>query len=414
MINFTPAQSKIASDGNRFRVINAGRRFGKTVLCVWEMIAMASSKPNSKIAYISPTYQSSRDIAWAQLKEACQDLIVGQPNESRLEITINSKDGGTSTIFLRGWESVETLRGQNFDLIVLDEVAMMRNFWANWQEILRPTLTDTKGEAMFISTPKGFNHFYELYNLENDPQRGKGFKSYTFTSYDNPHLPREELEDAKSELTEDRFAQEYLADFRKTEGLVYKEFSRGLHIFGGDVKSKVVKSLIPVDPGFTNPCGALVIKKDFDDNYWVTREWYETGKTDAEIADYVSALGGNEYYPDPENPGFVEELRRKRVNVREVIKGKGSVQNGISTVRELFKQGRLNIHESCQNLIWEIETYSYPEKKDFQNEPENPIKENDHLVDCLRYALMMDAHKKELQIHAHRYQAPRQRKNIAV
>src|SRR3990167_8815113 len=149
-------------------------------------------------------------------------------NEQRLEIRVESKDGGESIIFLRGWESVENLRGQAFDFLAIDEVAMMRNFWVNWYEVLRPTLTDKKGEALFASTPKGFNHFYDLSNQE---LTDKDFKTFHFTSYDNPYIPKEEIDLAKNQMTPERFAQEYLAQFSKTEGLVYKEFSREKHLY---------------------------------------------------------------------------------------------------------------------------------------------------------------------------------------
>lgn len=91
------------------------------------------------------------------------------------------------------------------------------------------------------------------------------------------------------------------------------------------------------------------------------------------------------------------------VNVRDVLKTRDSVRNGISLVRELFKQGRLHIHASCTNLIWELETYSYPEKKPDRNPDENPIKENDHAVDALRYPLMMEEAISETADTAHSF-----------
>jgi len=371
-------------------VVNCGRRFGKTTLAVLEIVAKAVYGKDRKICYIAPTYQQARDIAWQELKKLC-DPIKQDINESRLEIIVKTVDGGTSQIILRGWESIETLRGQNFHFIVIDEIAMMRNFWLNWQEVIRPTLTDVKGEVLFISTPKGFNHFYDLFNLENEDE---DYKSFHFSSYDNPYLHKEEIDKARKELTEDRFAQEYLADFRKTEGLVYKEFSRDRHLFeeaGFEGEDFVpVKTIAGVDFGFHNPCGVVVVKKDKDGVYWVTEEWYEREKTDAQIADYVAGLRLNEVYPDPESASGIEELRRRGVNVRDVIKNKDSVRNGINAVRELFKSNRLFIHQSCRNLIWELETYSYPDKKPDRNEEENPIKENDHLVDGLRYCLTME------------------------
>lgn len=389
MINLHKAQSQIASDRHRFRVVNCGRRFGKTILAVLEMIALASGKEKGNVAYIAPTYQQARDIAWNQLKEFARPVIQ-QINESRLEVVITNKYGKTSKIALRGWESVETLRGQAFDFLVLDEVSSYRNFWVNWQEVLRPTLTDRKGQCLFISTPKGFNHFYDLFNIETKDQ---DYKSFHFSSYDNPFIPSEEIDKAKIELTEDRFAQEYLADFRKTEGLVYKEFDRGRHVWRGeykDVGKGLIKTFAGVDFGFTNPCAVLTIKKDKDAKYFIEKEYYQRSNTDVQIADYVLSQSFNVVYPDPESASGIEELKRKGVNIREVIKNKDSVRNGINQVRELFKSNRLFIHESCINLIWELETYSYPDRKADHNEEENPIKENDHALDALRYALMME------------------------
>lgn len=340
-----------------------------------------AAQGKKRIAYVAPTYQQARDIAWEELKRDLKDA--GRINESRLEIRLVND----SLLVLRGWESIETLRGQKFDFIVLDEVAMMRDFWMKWQEVIRPTLTDTKGEGMFISTPKGFNHFYDLFNLQDTDD---DFMSFHYTTKDNPFIPVEEIEKAEQELTEDRFAQEYLADFRKTEGLVYKEFNRKQHTVSSVPDENVAKRIAGVDFGYTNPAAVLEIIKDRDACYWIKSEWYRTGKTDVQIADYVAGEQYNEVYADPENPGGIAELEKRNVNTREVIKGKGSVQAGINSVRELFKANRLKIHKDCINLISELETYAYPEKKLNQNEQENPIKENDHAVDAMRYALMMD------------------------
>jgi PBSX family phage terminase large subunit len=396
-------QKIIARDTHRFRVINCGRRWGKTTLSIEEIKGKALSKP-SRIAYIAPTYAQARDIAWQMLVRELKPIIK-KVNETRLELEVLTKDGEVSFIALRGWESIETLRGQKYDLIVIDEIASMRNFWSNWQEVVRPTLTDTRGEAIFISTPKGFNHFYDLYCLEAEDS---DYKSFHFTSYDNPFIPKDELDKARKELTEDRFAQEYLADFRKTEGLVYKEFDRDKHLFdepGFDGEDfTVIKTFGGVDFGFTNPAAVYTIKKDKDAHYWITNEWYKTGQTDAQIADYVAALKWNECYPDPESAGGNEELKKRKVNIREVIKGKDSIRNGINVIRELFKANRLFISSSCKNLIWELETYSYPEKRPDHNEEENPIKENDHALDAIRYALSMEVNTHKEKVHIYKPQ----------
>ena len=378
----TPSQKIIVKDSHRFRVIRCGRRFGKTTLAVKEIKGKAIYY-KSKIAYFANTYQQARDIAWEMLKRELQGAITNI-NESRLEVKVKTQTGEESIVQLRGWENVETARGQAFDLIILDEVANMKNFWINWQEVLRPTLTDTKGECIFISTPKGYNHFYDLCNQEltdND------YKTFHFTSYDNPFLPQDELETAKQTLPPERFEQEYMASFQKTQGLVYKEFSRDKHLYEVLPENEYEK-LGGVDFGFKNPAGVLDIRY-FKERFYVEEEWYKRERTEEQIADYVSAYKFDEVYPDPENPSAIEVLRRKDINVREVIKGKDSVKSGINKVREAFITGKLMINKRCVNLISELEMYSYDDEKGDRNENENPVKANDHLADALRYVVMM-------------------------
>jgi len=382
------AQNKIAQSNSRFRVINAGRRFGKTVLASEEIKGVALYK-QAKIVYIAPTIQQARDIMWQQLKSELQSITI-KANESRLELEVTNKDGKSSFIQLKGWEAIETLRGQSFDFIVLDEVASMRNFWVGWNEVLSPTLIDRKGSCMFISTPKGFNHFYDLYNMH---EKDKNYESFHFTTYDNPNIPVEEIEREKLSKPENTFAQEYLGSFRKSEGLVYKEFRRDVHVYNDDSEKQplnIVKRMAGIDFGFTNPTAIICGSKGHDNDYWITGEWYKTQKTDEQIADVVSAYGFDEVYPDPESPSAIAELQKRNVYCKEVIKNKDSIKNGINKIRALFLQNKIHIHASCTNLINELETYSYPEGKIGKNDDENPVKEHDHALDALRYMIFMD------------------------
>jgi PBSX family phage terminase large subunit len=372
------SQQTIVKNKARFRVLLAGRRFGKTVLAIEEMLFIAVTKPDAKIVYIAPTFQSARDIAFEQLKK--RTLKIAQNiNETRLELDIWNNHNGASKIFLRSWDSVETLRGQAFDFIVMDEVAQYDKFWTGWQEVLRPTLTDKIGKVLFISTPLGFNHFYDLYNTE---LTDKDYKSFHFTSYDNPFLPKDEIDKAKETLPPDRFAQEYLADFTKTQGLVYKEFSREKHLY--DVlPEKPYQKVAGIDFGYRHPAAVLDIRFD-GERVYVEDEWYKTERTDIQIAEYVALQKFKEVYPDPENPSAIEELRRKQVNVREVIKGKDSIKSGIQSVREMLIRGTLKVNKRCVNLISEFEMYSYD---DTEKMLENPIKANDDALDALRYCI---------------------------
>ena len=375
-------QKIIAKNRARFKVIRAGRRFGKTTLA-GEIIKAKGFAKQARIAYIAPTYQQARDIAWDAFKKELQPIIENV-NESRLELAILTQNREQSLILLRGWESIETLRGQAFDLLVIDEVAMMKNFWSNWHEVLRPTLTDRKGEVIFISTPKGYNHFYDLCNQE---LTDSDYKTFHFTSYDNPHLPVEELDKAKATLPLERFEQEYMASFQKTQGLVYKEFSREKHLYNV-LPEGVYQKVAGVDFGYTNPAAVLDIRIS-KDRIYVEDEWYKRERTEIQIADYVAACKYEEIYPDPENPSAIEVLRQKNLNVREVVKGKDSVVSGIQKVRELLISGRMKINSRCKNLISEFEMYSYDEDEGDKNQKENPVKANDHALDALRYVVMM-------------------------
>jgi len=388
MMKLTPAQSAIATDRHRYRVVVAGRRFGKTTLSAWEMFAKAVATDDGRITYMAPTFAQARDIAWAELKKVCAQLSENV-NESRLEITIKNRFGNTSQISLHGWESVETMRGQKYDMLVLDEISNMRDFWTSWQEVLRPALTDRKGEVLFIGTPSGFNWLYELYNMENDPIKGSDYKSFHFTTYDNPHMPVEEIEKAKQEMTDDKFAQEYLADFRKMEGLVYKEFDRNRHLIE-KLPELVVETLGGVDFGYRNPTAIVTVKKDMENIYYVSNEWYRTEQTEEQVVDAVASMKFNKVFPDPENQSAISAMAKKGINLRDVKKGKNSIVNGIQNVRDAFKANRLFIHKSCINLIQELESYAYPDWSPEKNATELPIGKNDHLLDALRYVIMSD------------------------
>lgn len=377
----TPAQNSIAIDPRRFRIVVCGRKFGKTTLDSEEIKAASVAKDEQRVLYMAPTLGDARRLMWDRLRREF-GRAVEKENDTRLELKVRTQYGGTSDIFLGSWELVNNYRGDEFDFILPDEVQDYRNFWVGWHEAIRPTLTPRQGRALFTGTAKGFNHLYDLHNIElTDPD----YKSFHFTTYDNPYIPVEEIEKAKKELTDDRFAQEYLAEFRKSEGLVFKEFNREQHLFTEPLYG-FQESLAGVDFGYTNPTAIPHVKVK-DGDYYVTEELYRTGMTDEEVADYVSMKKFNKVYPDPEAPAAIEVMKRKGINIRDVKKGKDSIANGINTIRELFKSNRLFIHSSCVNLIEELETYSYADKSPYRNAQENPIDEFNHAIDALRYVV---------------------------
>ena len=139
-----------------------------------------------------------------------------------------------------------------------------------------------------------------------------------------------------------------------------------------------------MDFGYRNPAAVLDVRFD-GEKLFIENEWYKKERTDIQIADYVALCGFKAVYPDPENAGGIEELKRKGVNIREVVKGKGSIESGIKMIHELLIRGDLLINKKCVNLISEFEMYSYDDDKGERNENENPIKANNHALDALRY-----------------------------
>ena len=367
-------QSIIALSKARFKVLCCGRRWGKTTLAIEEIKGKVAAGKKD-IAYIATTYQQARDIAWEMLKKEFQGASF---NESRLEIKVND-----CRIVLRGWESIETLRGQHFDFLVLDEVASMRNFWTGWQEVLRPTLTDTKGNVIFISTPKGYNHFYTLSMKANDDS---DYETFHYSSYDNPYLHKEEIDKAKIELPENKFAQEYLADFRKVEGLVYNlEDSEYIEDLSKDIKTE--KRIIGVDWGYRNPAAIIVLY--LRDKVWtIVEEWKMAERTTAEIIKKMQNLikehRVTQVYPDSAEPDRIEECRRAGIPVYDTCK---DIEGGISFIQTLIKEKRFKVCNSCKHTKEELNTYQYPEGVDGKPDKEIPEKLNDHIMDAMRYAI---------------------------
>ena len=160
----TKPQQEITTSSARFRVVIAGRRFGKTHLAVRELCKYAR-EPNRNCWYVAPTYRMCKQIVWDKLKYKLQDLNwVTKVNESDLAITLKNN----SKISLRGADNPDSLRGVSLDFCVLDEFAFIEP--EAWTSVIRPTLSDRQGSAMFISTPTGRNWAYDLY------QRGLDYK----------------------------------------------------------------------------------------------------------------------------------------------------------------------------------------------------------------------------------------------
>ena len=217
-MRLTKPQSKIYQDESRFRVVVAGRRFGKTFLSTVELLTQAVKEKNKNCWYVAPTYKAAKEIAWDMLINTTPREYINKTNETTL--TIQLING--STISLKGAEKPDNLRGRSLDFVVLDEFADMRP--EAWYEVLRPSLSDRNGTGLFIGTPKGRNHFYDLWTFGTDKR--EDWSSYQFTTIQGEQVDADEIEKAKQDLDERTFNQEYQAQFVNYSGIIYYNFSR--------------------------------------------------------------------------------------------------------------------------------------------------------------------------------------------
>ena len=389
-IDYKPFEKQrvIHQDRARYRVIVTGRRFGKTTLAVNECVKLAWKSDRQKIWYIAPTYRQAKMIAYELFKKYIPKEFLQKANEVDLEFFL--KNG--SRISLKGADNEDSLRGVGLNFVILDEFSMMK---VNvWQEIVRPMLTDTLGSAMFIGTPKGKNHFWELWM--KGIRKEDGYSSYSFKTEDNPIIPREEIEEARKQVNDRYFKQEYEASFEDYTGLIWPEFTQ---------KSVIEPLAIPphwesvgaIDTALSGTTAVLIGVFDEDGSLYVTSEYYEQNKRVSEISDSIREKAKSwlidpaskirTSYKQGELYSLYNEYADNGIHPRPA---ENDVTAGINRVGEYFKQGKIKIFNTCKNLLNELERYHWAEERETVSgvtQPK-PYKSMDHACDCLRYLVM--------------------------
>ena len=208
-------QQSVFNDDTRFKVVAAGRRCGKSRLAAWIMIIRALQSERCTVFYVAPTQGQARDIMWGLLDELTFP-VVATKHVNNMEIKLLNG----SRICLKGADRPDTMRGVSLEYLVMDEYADMKK--QVWEEILRPALADRKGDALFIGTPKGRNHFYDLYAYA-DQSDDDSYRAWHFTSYDNEMLDDDEINLAKMSMSTYAFRQEFMASFEALGSEIFKE-----------------------------------------------------------------------------------------------------------------------------------------------------------------------------------------------
>ena len=238
------AQMQIFKSDKRFKVASCGRRFGKSYLAAWVLIIKALQSEDKDVFYVAPTFQQAKDILWSILKDVGQDVIKSTHENTATITLVNDRK-----IYLKGSDRPDTLRGVGLAYVVMDEYASMKP--EVWEMILRPTLADVKGGALFIGTPAGKNHFHKLWVEAQLSENEKDWESYQFVSTDNPFLDPDEIEAAKKSMSTQAFRQEFEATFESFSGGIFQEEwvkYEDDEEFDEDTASKAGSYVVSVDP----------------------------------------------------------------------------------------------------------------------------------------------------------------------
>jgi len=217
-----PLRREILKDDHRFKVVVAGRRFGKTYLALmW--LCLGEIEANERRWFIAPTYRQGKMIAFPVLRQIFRDRA--KVNESELKVTLSNG----AEICIKGADNEDSLRGAGLNRVVLDEYAMFKNHV--WQEIVLPMLATTQGDAMFIGTPDGYNSLYDLYlKGQSDPE----WMSWQYTTIEGGFVEDSEIDRLKSNMDGRLYRQEMEASFETTGNRAAYNFDRDIHIKKAD------------------------------------------------------------------------------------------------------------------------------------------------------------------------------------
>lgn len=379
-------QKAFHADASRFRVLACGRRWGKTIACVNEIVSFAWGHPGTMNWWVAPVYEQA-EMAMDMILNHFPDVIE-YSNRSKMMLILKNKTASRrgAEIRFKSAEKMNNLRGWGVDFLVMDEAAYVKE--EAWVEALRPTLSDKRGRAVFIGTPQGKNWFFDIFKLGMDDKQDN-YASFKFSSQSNPHFPPEEWEEVKEAMPDTIFLQEYEAEFLERAGSVYVDWDRrtcvvppfeippNWYIFAG------------VDFGYTNPFSVVWIAIDEKGVYWVFDEYYQPKRS---MNEHIASIKGRGhaaqmFYGDASGPQFMNEMSRRGLFIAPANR---DVLMGINRVAELLKTGRLKVFENCQNVCREFEVYQWePKKRGTRMNIEKPLKVDDHAMDAIRYAVIM-------------------------
>ena len=383
-MSLSTPQKTIIEAPQRFKVVIAGRRFGKTHLSI-RQLAWHARLPLQTVWYIAPSYRQAKMITWKKLKTRLIDLRwIRKANET--ELTLDLRNG--STISLKGADNYDSLRGVGLDYLVLDEFADIQP--EAWYETLRPTLSDRGGHALFIGTPKGLNWAHDLYtNAMSFPDE---WASFQYTTLQGGRVSQEEIEAARRTLDIRTFRQEYEATWETFSGRVYYAFERSRNV---QAYEQEIPHELHLGLDFNiSPMTAVVAIKTRNGLHIIDEIKMMGSNTDEMVEEIRNRYPTQRIvcYPDP--AGSARKTAAGGRTDHTILRNAGftvlaphshnSVRDGINAVNSLFystnKDVRLFISDRCKYLIECLEKHTYKEGTSIPDKGEW-----DHATDALRY-----------------------------
>jgi len=240
-------QREVIAQSKRFNVVDCGRRWGKTELGMDRIVHPAlAGRP---VAWFAPSYKQLAPV-WRDLQTRLAPVTA---TVSQVEHRLGLIGGGAVEMW--SLDSPDAGRGRAYARVVIDEAALVMNLKTAWEQSIRPMLTDYRGDAWFLSTPKGIaNYFHELYNRGAD-QAETEWARWQMASATNPYIPAGEIESARPDMTDLAFQQEYLAQFVSWEGSVFRCIDQAVYDVPNEAGTGVI---IGVDWGRTHDFTAFV------------------------------------------------------------------------------------------------------------------------------------------------------------
>lgn len=369
----------------RYVVGCLSRRTGKTFIAN-HIAFLKAMEPNTQVLIVSPNY-SLTGISWSEQVSILTEYGIEIKSKNKTDKEIHLENG--SMIKFGSVAQANSLVGRSYSLVLFDECALDPKGREAFNIQLRPTLDKADSKAIFISTPRGLNWFYDFYMNGFDPSQPEWFSVHS-TWRDNPRAVEADIISARKNMSSAEFKQEYEADFATFEGQIYEDFSEELHVkeYPWDT-TDYYETIMGVDPGYKDATGAVVIRYHPDEDvFWAVKDYCLAGKsTKAHAEKFVEMI---EQY-DVEAVFVDSAAAQFRADLAaeydiSASKSKKSVNDGIAHVQALVSSNRLLIDPSCEELILVMNNYRW-DPNDALMKPKPLHDKFSHLADALRYAL---------------------------